>query len=216
MKTKTPKTRAAMIEFLAGHFRYSTMNSWDNGSSYAANVKIHRLNLPRELEDKAYEALEVEESFDDVRAVLREFAEAHNWNYQIGFNGRSGGYLVLYKGGRKLSESKSFCQDCGQRNFKTVEETAGDTCGRCNSDARVNHTFYETFTTGEGTGTNDKEELAEWATEDLRAEVKLVREFDETVERARLAFIDTLKGSEIVEESYTVTKTRKVLAPKEG
>lgn len=208
---KTPKTRAAMIQFLAGHFRYSTMNSWNGRSSYAANVKLRNLNIPRELEDRAYEALEVEETFDNVRDVLREFAEAHDYRYQIGFNGRSGGYLVLYKGGRKVSDYKSFCQDCGQRNYKTVEETNGNKCGRCNSEARVNHTFMETFTSGEGIGTSDAGEMAEWSIDELRAEVKLAREFDAAVEAARVAFIETLRGSEVVEETYTVQKTRKVL-----
>ncbi len=213
---KAPTTRKAMIEFLAGHFRYDTMSSLNRSRSYAANVKLRNLKIPAELQDRAYDALQCEETFDGVNMVLEEFARAHDWRYQIGFNGRSGGYLVLYKGGRKVSEYKSFCQDCGQRNYKTVEETGGNTCGRCHSDARVNHTFMETFTTpGQGIGAT-AEEMADWSMDDLRAEVKLVREFDKAVEEARREFIATIEGSEVVEETYTVQKTRKVLAHKEA
>lgn len=213
---KTPRTRDGMIAFLAGHFRYDTMNANNARTSYAANVKLRNLKIPAALQDRAYEALEIEETFDDVRAVLREFAEAHDWRYQIGFNGRSGGYLVLYRGGRKPSEYKSFCEDCGQRNYKTVEETGNNTCGRCNSDARVNHQWMETYTTGESLGGADEADYVNWTMDDLRGEVKLVREFDKAVEAARRAFIATIESSEVVEETYTVEKTRKVLAPKGG
>lgn len=204
------KTREEQVAFLAGHFRYSTMNSWNGQSSYAANVKLRNLRIPKALKDRAYEALEVEETYDGVNQVLREFAEAHDWRYQIGFNGRSGGYLVLYQGGRRLSEYKSYCTRCGQRNFTTTEAT-GKKCGACGRATRVNRVFYETFTTGAGLGSRDPHDYADLSDADLLKEVRLVREFDKAVEQARRAFIETVRGSRVVEESYTVQKTRKVL-----
>ena len=34
------RSREQMVEFLAGHFRYNTMNSWNRGTSYANRVKV--------------------------------------------------------------------------------------------------------------------------------------------------------------------------------
>lgn len=119
--TRKPKTRKEMIDYLENHFRYDTMNGWNRATSYARCVKFRNINFPdRNTEDRAYEMLELEETFDDVNYFLNEFAERHNYQYQIGFNGRSGGYLVLYQGGRKDSGHKSYCPSCGQRNFKRV------------------------------------------------------------------------------------------------
>ena len=38
-------TRKQMIDFLSDHFRYHTMNSWNNATSYARCVKLNRLSL---------------------------------------------------------------------------------------------------------------------------------------------------------------------------
>ena len=42
------RSREQMERYLADHFRYPTMNSWNNSTSYANNVKIHRLGLTAE------------------------------------------------------------------------------------------------------------------------------------------------------------------------
>ena len=118
---KTPRTRKAMIAFLKGHFRYDTMNSWNASSSYAANVKVQRLTFPsNEVRNRAYDLVQTDEAMDDVRFIMQEFDRDHNYEWQVGFNGRSNGYIVLYQGGRKKSEHKSVCTNCGQRNFRSV------------------------------------------------------------------------------------------------
>lgn len=38
---------------------------------------------------------------------------------------------------------RSYCLECSQRNFTTVEDT-GTKCGKCGKNARVNNTFYKT------------------------------------------------------------------------
>lgn len=95
-------TKQEMINFLLNHFRYDTMNSWNRAHSYAANVKVHKW-VPRELLDKAFQMLDIEEAFHEINDLLHEFAVAHDFNYQVGFNGRSSGYLVLYVGGKHAS-----------------------------------------------------------------------------------------------------------------
>ena len=113
MKTFSKKVdirrRRDMVDFLTNHFRYDTMNSWNQNSSYANCVKIHNLGLLSTQIDKAYELLNMEETYDNINWLLDEFAEKHNYAWQVGFNGRSSGYLVLYQGGRKTLDYKSRC-----------------------------------------------------------------------------------------------------------
>jgi hypothetical protein len=118
---KTPRSRKAMIDYLSGHFRYNTMNSWNQAHSYAANVKIQKLTFPNnEARNRAYDLVQTDEAMDDVRFIMQEFDQAHDYEWQVGFNGRSGGYIVLYQGGRRKSQHKSVCTNCGQRNFRSI------------------------------------------------------------------------------------------------
>lgn len=78
--------------------RYWTMNSWNRSSSLAYNLKIYNV-IDKDLQDKVYEMLELDEFYDEINELIREFDWFHNYEWQAGFNGRSGGYLVLYKGG---------------------------------------------------------------------------------------------------------------------
>lgn len=82
-----------MFEFLKNHFEYPTMNSWNRLYSIANNVKLYNLDLTgdwctvlRFLESDKYET---------INWMIREW-EAEHRGFKVGFNGRSGGYLVLY------------------------------------------------------------------------------------------------------------------------
>ena len=132
------------IDFLKNHFRYYTLNSWNLGHSYAANVKLHNLNIPQELQDIAYEAISGESIFWNFEEFLENFKIAHP-GYSIGFNGRSGGYLVLY-------------QDGSNRGVDQDVDWDGDDI----DDADVDYSY------------------------------KLVKDFDQTVELCRVAFIEEL------------------------
>lgn len=81
-----------MFEFLAGHFTYPTMNFHNYLYSIANKVKLYNLCLSGNwcvaldlLENGEYETLEV---------MIRDWELAHP-GYEVYFNGRSGGYLVL-------------------------------------------------------------------------------------------------------------------------
>lgn len=122
---RKPRTRKDMVAFLENHFRYSTMNSWNRETSYAINVKLHRISFPDSATaDAAHEWLQHEDvevgAMWETRQILQAFAERHGYSWQIGFNGRSSGYLVLYSGGRKRLDYKSRCTCCGQLNYKEV------------------------------------------------------------------------------------------------
>lgn len=133
------RSRKKMCEFLDNHFRYSTMNPWNGCTSFANNVKIYNLKLG-ELESKAYEAIQDELMYEIcVYPIINEFSERTNGRYTIGFNGRCGGYLVLYSSEYELSQYKSYCPKCGQQNFKEVPEGEVGVCGRCRQQSRVNY-----------------------------------------------------------------------------
>ena len=86
----------SMYNFLNEHYTYDTMNSWNCVKSIANNVKIYNLNLEG---DKwaALAALERDDYFE-VNEMIRDWEYEHK-GYSVGFNGRSGGYLVLYNDG---------------------------------------------------------------------------------------------------------------------
>jgi hypothetical protein len=87
-----------MFEFLSGHYMYDTLSSWNNLKSIANNVKLYNLGLDG---DHWVVWTLLTDEFD--RSGLQEEInwrienwEAEHEGYAVGFNGRSGGYLVLY------------------------------------------------------------------------------------------------------------------------
>lgn len=83
-----------MFNFLKDHFQYYTMNSWNRSKSIAHNVKIYNLHLSGD-QWTALTFLQNDDYF--VVNMMIEDWEAEHPGYKVGFNGRSGGYLVLYR-----------------------------------------------------------------------------------------------------------------------
>jgi hypothetical protein len=177
--------------------RYNTMNSWNQVTAPAYNLKVHKV-IPQSLHSKVFEMMECENFYDDINFLIEHFGRQHNFEWQAGFNGRSGGYLVLYTGEKKLSQHKSICTQCGQRNFQSVEGN-GNKCGVCGKNARVNRAMYEVIVSTKGIEDN------EVPTEVLKSFSKLANDIVNTV-------ITNAKNCEVEEETYTVKKTRKVFA----
>ena len=111
-----------MFNFLKNHFTYWTMNSWNRLESIANNVKMHTLNLSGDWW-AALKLLEVDE-YDTIAMMINDW-ERENHGYEVQFNGRSGGYLVLtFKGSHSnilpdditdhdtYEEYKQYCRDC--------------------------------------------------------------------------------------------------------
>ena len=92
------RSRQEMAQYLTTHFRYPTLNSWNRSTSYACNLKITHLGLSPEVVDKLFDMIQTQEFFDTMDECKWEFAAKHNYLWQAGMNGRSGGYLVLYQG----------------------------------------------------------------------------------------------------------------------
>jgi hypothetical protein len=110
-----------MFNFLKSHTTYYTMNSWNGVESIANDVKLYRLNLSGDWAT-AYDLLANGE-YDTINCMVQIWADLHN-GFEVNFNGRSGGYLVLCNNdnnGHVLPESvldndtyedyKAWCRD---------------------------------------------------------------------------------------------------------
>lgn len=75
--------------------RYYTMNSWNLSTSIAYNLKVYNV-IDNELQDKVYDLMNIDGFYDDINYLISDFDNEFNHIWQAGFNGRSGGYLVLY------------------------------------------------------------------------------------------------------------------------
>ena len=172
------RSREEMTTYLAGHFRYNTMNSWNRSTSYACNMKLYNLGLDRDTENKLWDLIEVPEFYDRLNELIEEFGRRHNYLWQAGWNGCSGGYLVLYQGGTKRSEYRSFCTRCGQKNYTSVAET-GTRCGVCSEEARIDFVKppMQIFSYP-GRSVDMDEDFEDWSLYELRERIGLVQEFD--------------------------------------
>ena len=171
-------SREDMTAYLSSHFRYNTMNSWNRSTSYACNMKIYNLELERETENKLWDLIQVPEFYDRLNELVEDFGRQHNYLWQAGWNGRSGGYLVLYQGGTKSSEYRSYCTCCGQKNYTSVAET-GTRCGVCNKEARIDYSKppMQIFSYP-GRGVDMDEDFEDWSIYELKQRTELVQEFD--------------------------------------
>ena len=205
------RSRKEMTAYLQNHFRYDTMNSWNAATSYACNLKIHKLGLCYEIESKLYELLDTTEFFFLRQDLMDAFDEAHDFRWQVGMNGRSGGYLVLYEGGIKPTGHLSYCRSCGQRNYKSVSES-GNVCGKCGRPERIDFAKppMQAFTYP-GRGVDMDEDYEGWSIQDLRDRVRLVQDLDTLADQMVELGIQMARSYSVVELEISVPQTRKVL-----
>ena len=141
--------RESLAKFLKNHFRYHTINPWNRSTSYANNIKLYNIDKPDGIDnDKCYDMLGITQWQGKLSDMLEDFGRRHDWLWQAGINGRSGGYIVLYQGGIKPSGYKSYCTHCSQMNYQAVAEGEVGICGKCDARARVNfkQTHMQVFT----------------------------------------------------------------------
>jgi len=205
------RSRKAMTVYLSEHFRYDTMNSWNQSTSYACTMKLYKLGLDKDIEDKLHEMIQTKEFYDQLHDLMHEFAEDHNHLWQAGLNGRSSGYLVLYQGERKPSGYKSYCTACRQRNFTSVAET-GNICGICRQPTRVDYprTHMQSHAYP-GRSTDMYEDFEDWDMYQLRKRVTLVQEFDKLADSLVQEAIYMAENFDVEEETYFIQQQRKVL-----
>ena len=207
--------REVMTAFLKKHFRYHTMNSWNRSTSYANCIKLHQFDKPDNINsDTWWEMLWITEWQEKLSDLLEDFSRKYNWQWQAGINGRSSGYVVLYRGGIKPSGHKSYCTHCGQKNYQVVPEDEIGICGRCDVKARVNfeQTDMQVFT-WPGKNVDMYEDFEGWTLSELRERVELVQEFDKLCDDIVAEYYHTCRNYRITEEEILVPKKIKVLQP---
>ena len=207
--------RKAMTAFLKNHFRYDTMNSWNRSTSYANNIKLYNIDKPDEVDNETWwEMLWITQWQEKLSDLLEDFSKRHEWQWQAGINGRSGGYVVLYRGGIKPSGYKSYCTHCGQKNYQAVPEGEKGICGRCDAKARLNFkkTHMQAFT-WPGKDLDMYEDFEGWTLSEIRERVELVHDFDRLCDDIITEYIELCKNYRITEEEILVPKTIKVLEP---
>jgi hypothetical protein len=80
------------------------MNSWNLSKAPAYNLKVYNV-IDNKLQNKVFELMDTENFYDDINLLIADFDRENGYLWQAGFNGRSGGYLVLYKGGKREDNS---------------------------------------------------------------------------------------------------------------
>ncbi len=207
--------RGAMIAFLTKHFRYYTMNSWNRSTGYANNIKLYNIDKPTDIDNDTWcQLLDITSWQEKLSDLLADFGRSHDWQWQAGTNGRSGGYVVLYQGGIQPSGYKSYCKHCGQLNYQEAPDGQTGICGRCEAKARVNfkQTHMQIFT-WPGKHIDMDENFRDWTLDHLRDRVTLVQEFDKLCNSIVREYISTCRCYRITEEEVLVSKTIKVLEP---
>lgn len=97
-KTSKKMSLRQKFDYVHNHYYYYTMNGWNRSKSLANNVKIYNLPLTTEQKDKFFD-LYCDENLSDelyyhINMILEDVASENE--FEIAFNGRSGGYLVAY------------------------------------------------------------------------------------------------------------------------
>jgi hypothetical protein len=209
------RSRKALTTFLKQHARYHTMNGWNQSTSYANCIKLHAITKPLDInEDVWWQMLEISDWQTTLNDLLEDFGKTHNWQWQAGINGRSGGYVVLYRGGIKPSGYKSYCTACGQKNYQALPQGVIGPCGRCHAKARVTfeHTDQQVFA-WPGKDVDMHEDFEDWPVSEIRERVELIQDFDKLSINIIETYAHFCRHYRITEEEILVPKTVKVLEP---
>ena len=206
------RRREDMIRFLRDHDRYWTMNSWNRSSSYANCVKIHRLGLTRDQLENAWEMLDMPQVYDTIHALFEEWAATRQWRWQVHFNGRSAGYLVLYQGGLDWKNARTVqCDECSKLTWDRKDTPC--TSQDCDGTLRVLSETRPQIVTYPARGVDEREDFADWSMDELRERVRLVQDFDQACDAAVAVFTQFCDGFRVVEKDILAPRTIKVLEP---
>jgi hypothetical protein len=201
------RSKKAMIDFLTNHYRYDTMNSWNRSTSYANKMKVYKC-IPSELQSKVFELMEAEGFYDDLNMLIEDWNAEQNYYYQAGFNGRSGGYLVLYEGSVELRAIFTFE---GQRNDRDYEDGYGWLSMAEAKKRGLYKKQIKEIGCYPGRSIDQEEDFEEWEIHSLKNRVVLVQSFDKLCDSIVNQVIYMANNTTVKDEEYTIVKKRKVL-----
>ena len=99
-----------MFNFLQNHKTYWTLSSWNGLESIANDVKMYHLDLTGDWW-VALKLLELGE-YDTISMLIHDWERAHH-GFEVQFNGRCGGYLVLTSKGSNSHVLPQAVCECG-------------------------------------------------------------------------------------------------------
>jgi len=177
--------------------RYDTENSWNLSKAPAYNLKVYNV-INNDLQDKVFELMDTEEFCDRINMLLHGFDIEHDYLWQDGFHGRSGGYLVLYHGGKRTAHYT-------KRDFQNGMVYISDRWGWKNYEEAKNLNLVDREITTSiysqpGKNIEDNEVPADILKSFRGLAINIVEEAEYMA-----------KNMTVREEEYQVTKTRKVL-----
>jgi len=182
--------------------RYYSANPWNISTAPAYNLKINKV-VDNKLQDKVYQLMDCEDFYADINSLLEDFSINHNYEWQAGFNGRSGGYLVLYKGGKKTAYYKK--EDFNKNNGYDSRIYISDNYGWMNyKEAKKANLVDRVITTSIFTYPSKHIEDEDVPKEVLRDFHNLAMDIVKDTEYKA-------KNYKVKEEEYSIIKTRKVL-----
>lgn len=178
-KTKGVISLSQKFKYIQNHFTYWTMNSWNGLKSIANNVKLYNLGLTKEQEDKLWdlESADPYGYWDFINDCLREECNCSGLN--VGFNGRSSGYLVLYDTDANGCAVRGDYWDYDSYKDWVKDYAEGYDYRAAQSDVRYM----------------------------IEKDFDLVRSFDQLCDTMRENLIYMAENADIEEDTYTVTKT---------
>lgn len=120
-----------MFTFLKEHFTYATMNSWNRLYSIANNVKLYRLNLSGDWSVAL--ALLNEGEYDTINCMIQDWCREHI-GFEVYFNGRSGGYLILKEDDTSCGALPDYITECD--DYEEYKRYCTDYCGSVMANRR--------------------------------------------------------------------------------
>lgn len=206
------RSRQEMTDFLTNHFRYHTLHSWNCSTSYANCVKINRLDLSSAQLHTAWDLLSVNHLYHPFTMLFNAWASQRQWRWQIGFNGRSHGYLVLYQGGLNYKNAHTAqCDFCDKLTYHKQDTPC--TSQGCPGTLIPLPDPVPTPYLYPGRSLDQGENFATWTIEDLHRRVQLVQEFDQTCDAAVALFVGYCDNYTVADKEILVPTTIKVLKP---
>ena len=191
-----------MTDFLINHYRYNTMNSWNNSTSYANKVKIHGV-IPNELTSKVYELMESDDFYEPLNQIMSDWEHEHDHLWQAGFNGRSSGYIVLYQG---YNETKTIFKFEGSQSKRDY----ADGYGWLDIEEAKKRGLYKKEIKKKGVwpgrSTDQGEDFSDWDTSSLKNRVELVQSFDKMCDEVVAQTIWMAQNQKVVEETIMIPK----------
>ena len=133
----------ALFNFLNEHFTYYTMNSWNGLESIANKVKIYELGL----EGDKWLALGLlqNDDYESLNRMIYNWEEEHP-NYEVVFNGRSGGYLVLTNKNDNVNVIPNWISDYDNyEDFKANVKDYYETIKNCLNDLNYYVELVQSF-----------------------------------------------------------------------